>query len=346
VINRFPRTFFLYFLRNLLFHIAVTFAGLLGIFILLDLVDNLRAYTRHGAGMREIALFYLYRIPELSAQLLPAGILMGSLLCLYRFARRRELTAIEVAGISPGWSFGGLILVALIFALLGIGLEVEFLPHARALADSFYAREIQRSEPALRSSDRWFLYRDELWYLKGETPSSKELLRFRIEGERFSVERISLPSASTGPAEGIGIRFPPRESYRFSTPVTEIEAILALKRSPKADTLGLSELKDILRTLREREEDPFPILLEAGNRISWALLNLTVLLATLPFLPHHGKRTETARGIFVALAIAVLGWALITIGGAIATSYRTLLGLLLPHLSFFLIGILGRFIRS
>lgn len=342
---RIPWTFIRYFTSFLLVHVALTFVGVLGIFILLDLVDNLRAYTRFGAGGKEIALMYFYRLPELMGQLAPAALLIGSLLSVYRFARRRELTAIEVAGIPPLYSLGCVLLLGIGITLCHLISEMEFLPRFREKADNYSSRVIARTQTPLSKEQRWFLYRDELWYLRFPSPEL-HLLRFRISEGSFFVEEFFLSPSDPSHLSAKGFRFPPLIPYSPEVTAPEIRAILKMQNMRPPTYMGLSEIWEELIRRGKRGEDPFPLQLELLSRLSWALLNLTVILATLPFLPHHGKRAEAAKGIFVATGIAVCGWVLITIGGAVATSDRSLLGLFLPHFGLLSMSILGRFVRK
>lgn len=341
---RIPRTFVLYLFRFLFTQVSLTFLGVLGIFILLDLVDNLRAYTRHGAGGKAIALLYLYRLPELASQLAPAALILGTLLCLYRFARRRELTAIEVAGISPLWSYGTVLFLGGLFTSTHLILELHSLPRFREKAELFYQREIERKPVRGTPQERTFLYRDELWQLWREEAQGQERLhlrRFAIQGDRFLVESFAL-SPEGALLEAQGLSFPPREAYLPQATQEDLYEILSLYTSRAPEHLTLREAISTLKKLDKEGLDRFPLWLDLFSRFSWALLNLTALLAILPFLPHHGKRAEAARGVFLALAIAVSGWALITVGAALATSSRNLLGLLLPHGGLLAFAILGR----
>lgn len=99
----------------------VTFVGL---FILVDLLANLRAtIAAHQVPWSIVAEYYLYFSPRIAFQAAPLAVLIATLLVLGRASERNEITAILAGGVSLYRLCAAPVGVALAFACLNFGLE-------------------------------------------------------------------------------------------------------------------------------------------------------------------------------------------------------------------------------
>lgn len=103
--------------------IFVAFAlGFPVLVILIDLTDNLDKLLEQQLPMGQIALSYLYWLPETMFLVLPAAVLFATVFAIAGFTRHSEITAAKASGISfyrmAAPIFGGAILAA------GVGLAL------------------------------------------------------------------------------------------------------------------------------------------------------------------------------------------------------------------------------
>ncbi len=83
--------------------IRIFFATALGspvLVIVIDLVDNLRKYQDRNIPMADIALGYLYGIPDTLFMIMPAATLFATVFSVGAFTRHSEITAAKASGIS------------------------------------------------------------------------------------------------------------------------------------------------------------------------------------------------------------------------------------------------------
>ena len=97
--------------------------------IVINITDQLNALLLQGIPPRDIALSYMYSFPENLALVLPAAVLLATVLTIGSFSRHSELTAAKASG----RSFYRIIVPLLFAATVATGLALwvgEFAPAA------------------------------------------------------------------------------------------------------------------------------------------------------------------------------------------------------------------------
>ncbi len=89
-----------YLLRELLVPLGFCLAGFLVFWIASDLFVQLGDLQRKGMGATDIAEYYVVKLPEFLALVLPIALLLALLYALTNHARHHEITAIRAAGVS------------------------------------------------------------------------------------------------------------------------------------------------------------------------------------------------------------------------------------------------------
>ena len=98
----------------------VTALGFPILLIVIDLTDHVQGYLDKQIPTRDIALSYLYWIPDSMFMVLPAAVLFATVFSIGGFTRHSEVTAAKASGIS----FYRLILPILLGSVLACGLDL------------------------------------------------------------------------------------------------------------------------------------------------------------------------------------------------------------------------------
>ncbi|MDB4907395.1 MAG: permease YjgP/YjgQ family protein [Gemmatimonadetes bacterium] len=126
----------------------VTALGFPGLIVIIDLTDNLEKYLGRNLPQKDIALSYLYWIPESMFMVLPAAVLFATVFSIGTFTRYSEITAAKASGIS----FWRLVMPILLGAILAAGLDLgigEVMPitsarRSKLLAEDKFRQGTQR----------------------------------------------------------------------------------------------------------------------------------------------------------------------------------------------------------
>jgi lipopolysaccharide export system permease protein len=95
------RTLTAYVSRMFLVHVALMLFSFVALLQLIDLLNNTdRLFERHGNSVMVLLRYIGYRLPELTAFIVPFAVLLAALMVLSRLAQSAEVLALKAAGVS------------------------------------------------------------------------------------------------------------------------------------------------------------------------------------------------------------------------------------------------------
>jgi lipopolysaccharide export system permease protein len=120
VINRLMRPLDRYVFGEFWKIFTVTGLGFPILLIIIDLTDHIQQYLDRKIPGRDIALSYVYAIPEFMFMVLPAAVLFATVFSIGAFSRHSEVTAAKASGVS----FYRMIVPIFIGAIIVCGLDL------------------------------------------------------------------------------------------------------------------------------------------------------------------------------------------------------------------------------
>jgi lipopolysaccharide export LptBFGC system permease protein LptF len=131
-----------YFLIRASGNAALLLAGASLLYVLFDLTLKLDKYLKYDLPEGQNRLltvigFYLYNLPEIIGILLPAAVVGGVLFSAARSLANREFIAVTSAGVSMRQACRGLLLVAVLAAMLDLLLIDQVVPRTLERSDHF-----------------------------------------------------------------------------------------------------------------------------------------------------------------------------------------------------------------
>ena len=88
-----------YLMREFLRLFFLCLAGGTALYLVIDLFDRINIFVRHGAEIKWIVLFLVYKMPLMIYQIVPATVLLSVLLSLGLLTRHNEILALRTSGI-------------------------------------------------------------------------------------------------------------------------------------------------------------------------------------------------------------------------------------------------------
>jgi len=142
----FPSLLDVSLVRALAMSFAFTFISLTAIFLIFTLFELWRAIIENSSGINLVARYLLFLLPFVSVQIMPASVLLATLVAYALLARRSEAVAWWASGQSiyrlmlPG------VLFAIFVAMCGWLIQEKLMPQANRRQDELRAR-IKHSAP-------------------------------------------------------------------------------------------------------------------------------------------------------------------------------------------------------
>ena len=164
---------------------AATAVGLPLLLVVIDLTDHLQSYLDRNLPRMDIALSYVYWMPQSLFMAMPAAVLFATVFSIGTFTRHSEITAAKASGIS----FYRITAPILIGALLAAALDIvvaEVVP----ITDARRSDLLQESKVGAGTQRYSFVYAGEF----GRVYKAQSL-----DAERGTLEKLQIERKGNGP---------------------------------------------------------------------------------------------------------------------------------------------------
>jgi lipopolysaccharide export system permease protein len=302
--------------------------------ILINLTDTLNKLLDRGLTMREIAVSYIYSIPENAFIVMPAAVLFATVFTVGAMGRHSELTAAKAGGLS----FHRLMLPIFIASVFATGLAFvvgEVSPGATARQ-----AVLQKAKPTRSTSARYnFVYRGDggwVYTVRSLDLSSRQLKQVLFErqgsGANYPGLIITADSASYDRAHQTWrirsgasrvIAGPSRQAM-FSFRSMRLRALTQspadLLAEPKApDEMRYGELGRYIDALKRSGNDANKLIVEQALKVALPATCFIIALFGAP-LAVSSPRAGAALGIAISLGTTVVFLLLTQIMKAVGAS--------------------------
>ncbi len=288
------------------------------IYLVIDFLEKIGKFTNSHAAFKHIALYFVYEIPEIGAQVTPLAVLMATLLTLGGLSRTSEITAMRSCGIS-------LKRITLPILAIAFCISMGTLFANEVLTPACYARTqyiehvlIEKKSPTafFRLQNIWYreessilqarLFDPNTWTLKGVTlwqMGTDMLPTRRIEANQalFGYTCWLLKDVVVRNFSGGNVvkteKFP-----ELSVPLgLKIADLKILEKG--TDNMGILALMKYCDKLQKGGYDPTRYVAQMHSRISLPFASLIMAFLGIPFALRGGRSSGIALGIAISLAI-------------------------------------------
>lgn len=326
---------------------VTTALGFPVLLIVIDVTDNLNTYLQRGLPKSQLALSYLYFLPDSMFMILPAAVLFATVFSIGSMTRHAEITAAKASGISF-YRFIAPIFVGAIFAVaLGLLLG-EWAPHTNKRR-----LELLETQRFSSSTDRFnFAYAGDagrVYKIGGLHLGTKKADGIDIERKGSGPDYPSYIATANGAAYGARGWVLGRGTMHIITGnTTDItfsfdslydkqfterpEQLTASARAPQE--MDYAELGRFIHAMERSGTDVNKWRVERMLKIAIPVTSLVILLFGAP-LATSTQRGGTAYGVGVSLATTIIFLMLIQLTKAVGGK-----GIISPELAAWLPSIL------
>jgi lipopolysaccharide export system permease protein len=333
--------------------LVTTALGFPLLLVIIDLTENLDKYLARNLPKQDIALSYLYWVPESMFMVLPAAVLFATIFSIGAFTRHSEITAAKASGIS----FYRIALPIFLGALLAAGVDLalgEVVPITNSRRNDLLEEDKFRG-----STTRYnFAFQGEFGrvYKVGQLNTTMGLLEaLQIErrgtGRDYPTMIIATERARWKPKSGWALDRGEVKLIADSTPELSIgfgkmidkrfverpTDLMAKPRSPQE--MRYRELTRFIRAKERSGEDANQLRVERALKIAIPVTCIIIALFGAP-LATSTQRGGAAYGVGISLGITVIFLMLIQMTKAIGAK-----GLMPPDIAAWLpsaiFGLLG-----
>ena len=296
-----------------------TALGLPILLVIIDLTDHLQSYLDRNIPRADIAMSYVYWVPQSMFMAMPAAVLFATVFSIGNFTRHSEVTAAKASGIS----FYRLILPILFGAMLASGLDLvigEMVPITDARRNDLLG-ESKIGSGTQRSNFAYAAEYGRVYKAQSLDVTKNSMDRVQIERKGSGADYPTVLVSSAGAKFSPGTRkwtLQQGEMHiiRDSTPNMDIsfgemvdqrmterpEDLMAKPRDPQE--LRYKDLTQFIKSLERSGGDANLLRVERALKIAIPIACLVIAMFGAP-LATSTQRGGTAYGIGVSLATTV-----------------------------------------
>jgi lipopolysaccharide export system permease protein len=324
--------------------------------ILINLTDSLNKLLDRGLTVQQIAVSYVYSVPENMFLVMPAAVLFATVFTIGNMARHSEITAAKAGGLS----FRRLMVPILVLSVFATALGIvvgELAPGATARQ-----AELQKARPEGPTSARFnFVYRaDEGWVytVKSLELATRKLKQVLFERQGTGLEYpglvVTADSATYDQTAQVWrlwngasrvIASPERQAsfeYKSLRLRSFTQAPADLLAEPKApDEMRYAELGRYIEALQRSGNDANKLIVERALKLAIPVTCFIIAVFGAP-LAITSPRSGTAFGIAISLGSTVLFLLLMQIAKAVGAGgvVDPVIAAWIPSGVFLLIGLI------
>ncbi len=323
--------------------LLLCFAALLAAYFVIDLLDNLKWFTKYGSTPVEVMRFYGARLPLLASRVIPMALLVASALTLSLLGATGELVGMRSCGVPTSRIVAPVLMACIVAAVAYHPLANDLVPRANARASAIKQTEIKGKGSVQVSV--WSLSGDRLLEAERLDPmagtatavvlyelGSDGLPRVRTQAPRalhVGEGNWSLVEPVRYELDGDGIRAVVAEPIAQLGEASVVEV--------EGEHLSIADLRREIRVLSERGLDATAFRVDLALKLASPLACLLLPALALLFAAG-GPPFPTPVHTLVASAAAGGGWVLIAAVGA-SLGYGSVIS---PWLAGFApVGVLG-----
>lgn len=323
------------------------------LFVIGDLVDNLGKYLDRGLTPGQVALGYVYQMPQFILFSFPVAALIATVFTVGNMTRHSEIAAAKAGGVSFHRLTLPLLMLGVLLTAAGFGLS-ELVPIGiRKRAEVMGERgpaQAARTDFVYRTADGQVYAVRRLDVAAGRIAG----VSMEREGDEPAIPSVNVIANTAYFTSGAGWLL--REGYlrlfagkgnesswQFQTLrpthlTATPEQLLAIPKSP--DEMGYRELGRFIDILRHSGGKPFGLMVKRDEKIAIPVATLIIILFGAP-LANSSARGGAAYGIGISLGITVIYMMLLRVSGGMGAggSIPPLLAAWLPNIIFFGAGL-------
>jgi lipopolysaccharide export system permease protein len=287
------------------------------LFILGDVTENLDKYIDRGLTRGDVALSYVYMLPQYLQWTFPIAALVATVFTVHAMTRHREIVAAKAGGISFHRVIAPLIVVGALLTVAALGLSAA-VPRGNRVA-----AEIQRAEAPNRTFRSDFVYRSASglsWQVQRLTAEDGQLTGVVLErpvtdGKAgFQVTAESATWADDGTwtlHKGYLRTLSPDSTERamefdraiIPSMTEKPRDLLEVPRAPEEMTY--TEIGQLAAIIERTGGDATEWLVRRGQLLSVPVATLIIILFGAPLATSY-KRGGTAFGIGVSMVTVIV----------------------------------------
>ncbi len=332
-----------YITREFLKLFSLVLLSFLSIYMIVDFFERIRMFLSNQATIGQMVSYFLYTVPMVVAQAIPASVLLTTLLTFGMLSKNHELVALKASGISMYRASVPVLFIASIACLLVFFLNEFVTPYTNQMARHIKLVDIQKQKKTgvFKQNQVWFRAKNSIYSFTVFDPEKNTLKGISIHYFDHDFTLTKRIDARSAVWDGDHWEFFDVLVTRFPggqlPSIEKLDSmIIDIPEEPSdfqvvqksADEMGYLELRGYIKKIREEGYDVTRYEADLHGKIAFTLVSIFVVMVGIAFSMRPERSGGVAHGIGVGLIIGFSYWILFALFISLGRS-----GTLAPMLS-------------
>ena len=312
-----------YIIKEYLRFFVITSVSFIALYLIVDFFEKIRMFLSNSASLTQIASYFLFSIPLIISLILPAAVLLATLMTFSSLSKFSEIIAMKANGISLyRMSMPVLIFAAIVAVSLFYFSEI-ITPSSIQKAEHIVIAEVQKQKTL------GFFKQNEIWY-HGEKAIynfkmfdvTKDTLRgivINYINPDFTLKkRIDAQSAEWKNGQWVFHNLLLTHFDSTNTPVLEWskEKIISLPEKPNdfkimqkdAEKMGFFDLRKYVNKIQAEGYDATRYLVDLHGKLAFPFVTLLLVLIGISFSTRSARQGGVMQSVGVGIIIGFSYW--------------------------------------
>jgi lipopolysaccharide export system permease protein len=324
-----------YLCRAFTINLLLITVSFISLFLIIDFFEKIRMFLSNHATFQQIAAHFLYRIPMILSQVLPAAILLASLMTCGSLSRHCEITAMKANGISLYRATLPIMTIAVAVCLLVFLLSEWITPYTNERSEYIRLVEVQKHRflGSFKQDQIWYRGQKGIYNFKNFDLQTNTLqgitiyyldramsLQMRLDAERgeWKEDRWLFHNL-------LITRFPDGE---FPTLTQMEQQVVDLPEKPDdfkviqkdVEVMGFFELQRYIRKLQTEGYDATRYIVDLYGKVAFPFVTVILAFIGIAFSLRSERSGGIAQGIGAGLVIGFSYWLVYAFGLSLGRS--------------------------
>ena len=309
-------------------YFAIMLVSFVAIFLVVDFFEKVDNFVEAGAGMKTTLVYYLYQVPLIVQQILPAAILLGVIITLGLMAKRRELLVLRSSGISLLRITYPLLLVSVCCAIGLFFLNETALPSLHQRANRIWQEKVLKKPIAtfFRNEKIWHRGKGIIYHIDFYDPDKQTLHGITIYKLSPTFELLERIDAHSAKWMGDHWQFEQgivqnrADNGEYQSKRFDSEAFVVAETPDdfkhtvrKPEELSFIELRAYAKKLRMEGYDATRFETDMQGKIAFPFVCVVMTLAGIPIAFRTERKGGIAAGVGMGVLVAFLYFTLYSV---------------------------------
>jgi lipopolysaccharide export system permease protein len=306
-----------YIIKEYLRFFFITLVSLIALFLIVDFFEKIRMFLSNHASIGQMASYFLFSVPMIVSLMLPAAVLLATLMTYSSLSKSSEIIAMKANGVSLYRISAPVLIFAAIVAVFLFYFSEIITPSSIQKAEHIIIADVQKQKTfgSFKQNELWYRGDDAIYNFKIFDVTNNTLRGIVINyiNPDFTLQRrIDAQRAEWKNGQWVFYDLLLTHFDNTNTPVLEWskEKIIPLPEKPNdfkimqkdAEKMGFFDLWKYVNKIQAEGYDATRYLVDLHGKLAFPFVTLILVLIGISF----STRSERQGGVMQSVGIGII----------------------------------------